>query len=286
MTSSYISSEKGTDISSNQSTVSEQVIFNQNQLINKNDNILNEEKKQNNNKNFIRKYTIEPKIFRKEFVPVLKPIEIHLVPSKLRLNEVGFKHRKKKNFKKDLLSCFSCPCSEEENSDRDNDFDLSNSSDISELSDLSQNINKIINENGIKGIRRQFIKLKSDSIHKVMTKNTLKNKKAKQFDCFDKINDNYEDNINNIYKENEYEDSFSSDLYEDNNNFTNYSIQPQIKIKQNKSSNQIINSNRNNDNIFNNDNYQNNSNGINKKRDRIYSFSILDTFKNKLRIDN
>ena len=119
-----------------------------------------------------------------------------------------------------------------------------------------------------------------------MTKNTLKNKKAKQFDCFDKINDNYEDNINNIYKENEYEDSFSSDLYEDNNNFTNYSIQPQIKIKQNKSSNQIINSNKNNDNIFNNDNYQNNSNGINKKRDRIYSFSILDTLKNKLRIDN
>ena len=98
MTSNNISSEKGTDISSKESTISEQVIFNKNQINNKNDNILNEEKKQNNNKNFIRKYTIEPKIFRKEFVPVLKPIEIHLVPSKLRLNEVGFKHHKKKEF--------------------------------------------------------------------------------------------------------------------------------------------------------------------------------------------
>ena len=110
---------------------------------------------------------------------------------------MGFKHCKKINLNKNLFSCTSCPCSEEENKDIDSSFDLSNSSEISELSVLSKNINKNNNENGIKGIRRKFMKLKSVSIHKVMTKKNLKNKKSNHFDCFEKIEDKYEDEENN-----------------------------------------------------------------------------------------
>jgi len=38
-----------------------------------------------------RKYSMEPHLVIKDFVPQLKPIEIHLVPSKLCLNKKGFR---------------------------------------------------------------------------------------------------------------------------------------------------------------------------------------------------
>ena len=38
-----------------------------------------------------RKYTLEPSLCIKDFVPHPKPLEIHFVPSKLRLNTKGFK---------------------------------------------------------------------------------------------------------------------------------------------------------------------------------------------------
>jgi hypothetical protein len=114
MESKNISTEKVTDQSSNQSTISEQFEFSQNQAKNVSASIPKEEKNQNKTP-LIRKYTLEPQIFQKEFVPVLKPIEIHLVPSKLRLNDIKFKHNKNKNkYDKDIASCISCPCSEEE----------------------------------------------------------------------------------------------------------------------------------------------------------------------------
>ena len=47
-----------------------------------------------------RKYTIENKLEIKDFVPKLKPIEIHLIPSKLRLNKKGIKdYKRNKNNK-------------------------------------------------------------------------------------------------------------------------------------------------------------------------------------------
>ena len=80
----YISSEKITDQSSNKSSISEKINLNKQQQKNKNENKLISQKPP-----IIvdRKLTMEPQIFRKEFVPILKPIEIHLVPSKLRLNK-------------------------------------------------------------------------------------------------------------------------------------------------------------------------------------------------------
>jgi hypothetical protein len=57
----------------------------------------------------------------KNFVPKLKPKKIHLVPSKLRLNEKGFKDFKTNKTNKTLILnhnyCISCPNSEEEGSD-------------------------------------------------------------------------------------------------------------------------------------------------------------------------
>ena len=294
------SSEKTTEYSSNQSATSEQIKINQNQSKNFSDNTLKEEKKENNHFiNSVRKYSIEPQIFRKEFVPVLKPIEIHLVPSKLKLNEMEFKHKKNKK-NKDFFSCLSCPCSEE-GSEINSDLDLSSSLDISEISDLSKNINNTNDEKGLNAIRKKFSKIKFGSIQKVKTNKNLKKKlTSKQFECFNIYdNDNKEEEDNNLYNDKieENENRFSSELYEENNNFNNYSMKPyegnNLDLKKIKSSKIITNSIKHYDNLFNKDNLQNNDNNnahnmedVNqKKRNRIYSFSILDTLKNKLKID-
>ena len=72
----------------------------------------------NINTNLKRKYSLEEKLLlKKDFVPQLKPIEIHLVPSKLRLNKKGFKDLKCNKDNKILLMSnnyfISCPNSEE-----------------------------------------------------------------------------------------------------------------------------------------------------------------------------
>ena len=68
----------------------------------------------NINTNLKRKYSLEEKLLlKKDFVPQLKPIEIHLVPSKLRLNKKGFKDLKCNKDNKILLMSnnyfISCP---------------------------------------------------------------------------------------------------------------------------------------------------------------------------------
>jgi len=285
MKNKLASSEKITDQSSNHSSLSEKINNNQ-QIKNNAENKLKEQKVQNNFIN-VRKYTMEPVLFRKEFVPVLKPIEIHLVPSKFRLNKLEYKHNRKNKKEKKFLKSISCPCSEN-GSDIDNESDLSNSSDISDISDLSNNIKNDNNNNGLKDIRKKFSKLKNGTIHKVMTKKNLKNKKlSKQFDGFDNP-DVEEDNESENYKGDE--DSFSFDLYEENNNFVNYSMKPydniDLELKQAKSSKIINNTLKNYEHIsYQKSNEDNKDNKYNKKRNRVYSFSILDTLKNKLKID-
>ena len=79
------SSEKITDQSSNQSSFSEK-LFNKQQPNSTGENTNKEDNSKKNIVKTIRKNTMELVIFRKEFVPVLKPMEMHLVPSKLRLN--------------------------------------------------------------------------------------------------------------------------------------------------------------------------------------------------------
>lgn len=69
-----------------------------------------------------RKYSLENELVIKDFVPKLRPIEINLIPSKLRLNRKGFKDLKRNRNNKILLNSnkyyISCPNSEEEDSEK------------------------------------------------------------------------------------------------------------------------------------------------------------------------
>ena len=224
--------------------------------------------------NSLRKYTMEPQILYKDFVPILRPIKMNFFPTKFILN----KTEKPKKNKNNLLSNLSCQNSEEENELND-ELELSFSSDFSDKSDLSTNDNLNPNfdnnENSIKNLRKKLIKLKRYSFHKDNSKKNMKYKKLSEHFLF------IEKKENEDYQNNE-EESHSSDLYEDNN-FINYSINPYkrktLKFRQNKSSTIIINSDKNYKNI-NNDNNDENY----EKRNRIYSFSILDTLKNRLKL--
>ena len=148
-----------------------------------------DEKKVNN-----RKYSMEEHLIIKDFVPQLKPIEIHLVPSKLYLNKKGFKDNKL-NLNNSFISC---PNSEEE-------------SDIC----LSPINNLPLNKKGnIKKTRKILKRLKSGNIQKVMSKNVIES------NC-------------NIFKEylkfefDSEKDSFVLDdnlLLYDDNDFINYNM--------------------------------------------------------------
>ena len=270
-------SEKMTDQSSNQSSISEKLNYGQ-QLANK----INQKKNQNTETiedndyiNFMRKYTMEPQIFRKEFVPVLKPIVIHWVPTKLILNKNEYKHSGKNRNKG---SPISCPCSEDEN-EIDEDLSFSNSSDISDLSkEYLDN-----NENGLKEIRKNFIKLKSGSIHKVMTRKTIKAKNSFKFDYF-KNSDIEEEKIEKEDKD--LSSDSDPDLY-DENIFTSYQMKPYDKVelglKPTKSSKICTEKIKGYENNINEENDKNNA--ALKKRNRINSMSILDTLKNRLKFE-
>lgn len=290
------SSEKITDQSSNQSSLSEKINFLEYPPKKLAENIKNKEKSNDiDYAAFMRKYSMEPQLFIKDFVPVIKPIEIHLVPSKFRLNEIEFKHARKNKNKKNSISC---PCSEDE-IDVNEELKFSDSSDeedISDISNLSNHINKV--ENGLKEVRKNFFKIKSGAIHKVMTKkNYINKKKSNHFDCFN--NSGIEEEISEKDKDDEKDkdkddDSISSnlDLY-DENNFTNYCMKPyennEHNLKNIKSNSLGENKIDNLKNIINDDknnNVKDNLGDINKqKRNRIHSFSILETLKNKLKMD-
>jgi hypothetical protein len=275
-------SEKITDQSSNQSSFSE-MIFKKQQPKSIGENTTQDENVQNNDVKVVRKYTMERVIFRKEFVPVLKPIEMHLVPSKLKLNNIHFRHQKRNG---NVLNCISCPCSEDEKPIEDK----LNCSDISDVSDISELSNKNANdtENGLKELRKNFIRLKSGLIQKVKTRKTIKHKISKKFDF---ENSNIEENKSENDDLNEDKGSISSDsdLYDDNNIFINYSIKPynnkEIELKPNKSNKVVTHFNFINHNKFKDGDGGDNNKMNLKKRNRINSMSILDTLKNRLKFD-
>ena len=108
-----------------------------------------------------RKYSMEQHLVIKDFVPHLKPIEIHLVPSKLRLNKKGFKDLKCNKENKILLMSknyfISCPNSEEES-----DLYLSPVQNTFKDKDVS-----------IKKTRKLLQKMKSGNLPKVMSRNLI-----------------------------------------------------------------------------------------------------------------
>jgi hypothetical protein len=146
-----------------------------------------------------RKYTIERKLEIKDFVPKLKPIEIHLVPYKLRLNKKGIKDYKRNKNNKILLNSkkyfISCPNSEDEESEN-----YSSSKEI--IKDLC--IKDDLNDSDINLTRRILQETKNKNMPKVHSKNevVLKGK--------------YENELN-------LDNSSDSDLY-DIDEIENYSL--------------------------------------------------------------
>ena len=118
-----------------------------------------------------RKYSIEEKLFIKDFVPQLRPIEIHLVPSKLNLNKKGFRDLKcNKNNKILLMSnnyYISAP-----NSNDEEESDAYTSS-KENLANIENKNDFILKKTSIKDTRKNLQKMKSGNIPKVFSKNNF-----------------------------------------------------------------------------------------------------------------
>ena len=114
-----------------------------------------------------RKFTLEPSINIKNFVPKPKHLEIHLVPSKMKLNNKGirkFKIDEESNLINDHNGYISCPNSEE------SDY---SSSDAEELEDQYDDLR---GNNQMKQMRKIMIKNKKN-VHKVLSNEVLCNKR-------------------------------------------------------------------------------------------------------------
>ena len=200
-----------------------------------------------------RNYSMEEKLeIKKNFVPQLKPKEIHLVPSKLRLNKKGFKDLKCNKDNKILLMSnnyfISAPNSEEAEEEEEQ----------SEIS-FSPQI-KLKNED-IKSTRKNLHKMKSGTLPKVLSRNLLEpNLKIykeemkigyeSENESFDfKENDNYLNNDNLL-------------LYDDNDFIT-------YKINENDEDKNLKEGEHNN-----------------VRTNRINSCSILDVLKNRFSFDD
>lgn len=123
-----------------------------------------------NSTNIKRKYTMEVENSSsiKNFVPRLKPIEIHIVPSKLRLNKKGFKDLKRNKDNKILLNInkYYISCPEDEESDKN--FSSK------EVSPLSNKKNEIISAEKIKFTRKVLEQTKNENnMHKVNSINSF-----------------------------------------------------------------------------------------------------------------
>ena len=114
-----------------------------------------------------RKYTIENRLEIKDFVPKLKPIEIHLVPSKLRLNK-----KRNKDYKRNKNN--SCPNSEDEDSEN-----YSSSKEILPFIGKGEKefcFNDEMNDSDINLTRRILQKTKNKNMPKVHSKNEVASK--------------------------------------------------------------------------------------------------------------
>ncbi len=158
-----------------------------------------------------RKYSMEEQLIIKDFVPQLKPIEIHLVPSKLRLNKKGFKDLKCNKDNKILLMSnnyfISCPNSEEES-----DICLS-----------PENTSPIDKNANIKEIRKDLQKLKSGSLPKVLSRNVIESN-CKLYKDDLKFENELEKNPLDFDDDNNNEIENENLLLYDDNDFLNYNV--------------------------------------------------------------
>ena len=203
-----------------------------------------------------RRYTLEKNIKIKDFVPQIKPVKVYVVPSKFRLNKMGFKDLKCNKDNKILLNAkkyfISCPNLEDEESDKNN-----STKDINYYSEkLSGNLS---NNELVGGDKKENINL---------TRNILQNIKKKNIPkVYSKINrglkNKYDNELNLVY-------SSESDLY-DIDELNNYSI------NENKAENKF-------ENKF--DDITNECEKNNKGRNRFNSWSILDVLQKNYKLED
>ena len=207
-----------------------------------------------------RKYSMEEKlVIKKDFVPQLRPIEIHLVPSKLRLNKKGFKDLKCNKDNKILLMSnnyfISCPNSEEEEE---------------EESEIDFSPKKKSNKENIKSTRKILHKMKSGTLPKVLSRNLI------EPSC-------------NIFKEEmkiDYEsekDSFESkedENYINNDNLLLYDDDDFIQYKKEEKDDEDKKEEKDDKK-----NKEEKDGKHNVRSNRINSCSILDVLKNRFSFD-
>ena len=207
-----------------------------------------------------RKYSMEEKlVIKKDFVPQLRPIEIHLVPSKLRLNKKGFKDLKCNKDNKILLMSnnyfISCPNSEEEEE---------------EESEIDFSPKKKSNKENIKSTRKILHKMKSGTLPKVLSRNLI------EPSC-------------NIFKEEmkiDYEsekDSFESkedENYINNDNLLLYDDDDFIQYKKEEKDDEDKKEEKDDKK-----NKEEKDEKHNVRSNRINSCSILDVLKNRFSFD-
>ena len=202
-----------------------------------------------------RRYTLEKNIKIKDFVPQIKPIKVYVVPSKFRLNKIGFKDLKCNKNNKILLNAkkyfISCPNLEDEESDKNN-----STKDINLYSEkLSGSFS---NNDLVCGDKKENINLTRNILQNIKNKNIPK--------IYSKINrdlkNKYDNELNLVY-------SSESDLY-DIDELNNYSINE--KNDENKKENKF--------------DITNESEKNNKGRNRFNSWFILDVLQKNYKLED
>ena len=146
-----------------------------------------------------RKLSDDNYLLIKDFVPKLKPIEINIIPSKLRLNKKSFKDLKFNKNNKIVLNSnkylSSCPNTEDEDSDENFSF-----------KDISIFIEKENNDK-MKDTRKILQKTKNRNIPKVKTINNIAIKKKYDLELeYSSESDLYDNDEIKHYSENENKD--------------------------------------------------------------------------------
>ena len=134
-----------------------------------------------------RKYTLEPSLCIKDFVPHPKPLEIHFVPSKLRLNKKGFKDFKINQSNQILLDSnkYYISCPESENSDSSDSDEYINLKSKNTMKDMRKNM--MIEKKNIPKV------LSKEIVHKKGLKINDEEKSYDESDLYSNEDDNYDD---------------------------------------------------------------------------------------------
>lgn len=134
-----------------------------------------------------RKYTLEPSLCIKDFVPHPKPLEIHFVPSKLRLNTKGFKDFKINQSNQILLDSnkYYISCPESENSDSSDSDEYINLKSKNTMKDMRKNM--MIEKKNIPKV------LSKEIVHKKGLKINDEEKSYDESDLYSNEDDNYDD---------------------------------------------------------------------------------------------